>query len=142
MQCNIWLVRDSGCDKPKCLLQHVPSTIGERDIKQLLGCQYVNFKSISNEARHIGHMGIKYDSRLEYNNVTLSFDTVGQTLRAKSKWNGKKIKENYTLDIAIIYLHGMSLSLCVFCVCSVCVINVAMLLGACESNKKKIKGNE
>ena len=83
-------------------------------------------------------MGIKYDSRLEYNNVTLSFDTVGQTLRAKSKWNGKKIKENYTLDIAIIYLHGMSLSfvLCL-CVCSVCVINVAMFVGACESNKKK-----
>ena len=99
------LVRDSGCDKPKCLLQHVPSTIGERDIKQLFGCQYVNLKSISNEARHIGMK--YYDSRIDYNNVTLSFDTVGQTLRAKSKWNGKKIKENYTFDIAIIYLHGM-----------------------------------
>ena len=96
--------RDAGCDKPKLILRGVPSTIEERDLKQIFNCPYIAFKAVSNETQIDN---ANYNANIEYNNVTLSFDTVGEALNAKKQWNGKTIKENYTFDIAVIYLHGL-----------------------------------
>ena len=106
------IVRDAGCDKPKLILRHVPSTIEERDLKQIFNCPYIAFKAVSNETldtttNNNSNNSNNNNNNIEYNNVTLSFDTVGEALYQKQKWNGKTIKENYTFDIAVTYLHGL-----------------------------------